>query len=42
MAAHPPIMVEFEDYANVRIFGVLVGYTRIFKADPLRKIKKGF
>lgn len=40
--AHPPIMAEFEDYPNMRIFGVPVGYTRIFKADPLKKIKKGF
>lgn len=39
---HPPIMAEFEDYPNMRIFGVPVGYTRIFKADPLRRIKKGF
>lgn len=28
--SHPPIMAEFEDYANVRIFGVLMGYTSIF------------
>jgi repressor LexA len=39
---HPPIMVEFEDYANVRIFGVPVGYTRIYKPDIAGKIKKGF
>ena len=39
---HPPIMAESEDYPNMRIFGVPVGYTRIFKADPLRRIKKGF
>ena len=42
MAAHPPIMVEFEDYANVRIFGVPVGYTRIYKPSITGKIKKGF
>ena len=40
--AHPPIMVEFEDYANVRIFGVPVGYTRIFKPGIDGKIRKGF
>jgi repressor LexA len=41
--SHPPIMAEFEDYdGNVRIFGVPVGYTRIYKSDPLKKIKKGF
>lgn len=38
--AHPPIMAEFEDYANVRIFGVPVGYTRIYKKEA--KVKKGF
>ena len=37
--AHPPIMVEFEDYANVRIFGVPVGYTRIFKPTIDGKIR---
>lgn len=41
--AYTPIMAEFEDYdGNVRIFGVPVGYTRIYKPDPLKKIKKGF
>lgn len=41
--AHPPIMAEFEDYdGNVRILGVPIGYTRIYKPDPLKKIKKGF
>ena len=42
MATHPPIMVEFEDYANVRIFGVPVGYTRIYKPTIDGKIRKGF
>ena len=42
MAAHPPIMVEFEDYTNVRIFGVPVGYTRIYKPTIEGKIRKGF
>lgn len=36
--AHAPIMAEFEDYNNVRIFGVPVGFTRMYKkaAKPLR------
>lgn len=38
--AHPPIMAEFEDYPNMRIFGVPVGYTRLYKPDPLKKIEK--
>jgi repressor LexA len=42
METHPPIMVEFEDYANVRIFGVPVGYTRIYKPTLDGKIRKGF
>ena len=42
MAVHPPIMVEFEDYDVVRIFGVPVGYTRIYKPSITGKIKKGF
>lgn len=40
--AHPPLLVEFADYNRVRVFGVPVGYTRIYKSDPLKKIKKGF
>jgi repressor LexA len=40
--AHPPLLVEFADYDRVRVFGVPVGFTRIYKSDPLRKIKKGF
>lgn len=42
MATHPPIMVEFEDYPNMRIFGVPVGYTRIYRVDPLSKVRRGF
>ena len=40
--AHPPLLVEFADYDRVRIFGVPVGFTRIYKSDPMKKIKKGF
>lgn len=29
--AYPPILAEYEDYSNVRIFGVPVGFTRIYK-----------
>ncbi|MBQ1788824.1 MAG: LexA family transcriptional regulator [Oscillospiraceae bacterium] len=42
MATHPPLMVEFADYENVRIFGVPVGYTRIYKPGIAGKIRKGF
>lgn len=42
MATHPPIMAEFADYNNVRIFGVPVGFTRMFRPEPLAKVKKGF
>jgi repressor LexA len=41
--AYPPIMAEFEDYdGKITIFGVPVGFTRIYKPDPLKKVKKGF
>lgn len=40
MAAYPPIMIEFEDYANVRIFGVPVGFTRMYRQTPKLKIWK--
>lgn len=41
--AHAPRMVEFDDYVNVRVFGVPVGYTRMFarRGDPLAKVRKG-
>lgn len=37
-----PMQIEFEDYNNVRIFGVPVGFTRMFKPEQLAKVKKGF
>lgn len=40
--AHMPIQVEYEDYDNVRIFGVPVGFTRIYKPSISGKVKKGF
>lgn len=41
--AYPPIMAEFEDYdGKITIFGVPVGYTRIYKPSIEGKIKKGF
>jgi SOS-response transcriptional repressor LexA/DNA-binding XRE family transcriptional regulator len=40
--AYAPMNIEFEDYANVRIFGVPVGYTRIYKPAISGKIRKGF
>lgn len=40
--AYAPMNIEFEDYANVRIFGVPVGYTRIYKPTIAGKIRKGF
>ena len=30
-SACPPVMAEFEDYTNIRIFGVPVGFTRIYR-----------
>lgn len=38
--AHPPIMVSFDDYAVVRVFGVPVGFTRIYRSKGNRKGKK--
>lgn len=35
----PPVMAEFSDYNNVRVFGVPVGYTRIYNRPA--KIRKG-
>lgn len=40
-SAYSPIIAEFEDYTNMRIFGVPVGYTRIYKNRIEGKIKKG-
>lgn len=39
---YPPMNIEFDDYTNVRIFGVPVGYTRIYKPSIEGKIRKGF
>ena len=40
--SYAPMQIEFEDYACVRIFGVPVGYTRIYKSGIEGKIRKGF
>ena len=40
--AYAPMNIEFEDYNNIRIFGVPVGYTRIYKPTFDGKIRKGF
>lgn len=37
-----PMQIEFEDYSRVRIFGVPVGFTRMFKKDAMSKLKHGF
>ena len=41
-ASYRPMQIEFEDYAVVRVFGVPVGYTRIYKKGIDAKIRKGF
>lgn len=40
-ASYRPMQIEFEDYAVVRVFGVPVGYTRIYKKGIEGKIRKG-
>lgn len=37
--ASPPVMAEYADYDKIRVFGVPVGYTRIYKQKA--KFKKG-
>ena len=37
-----PILIEAADHEYLRIYGVPVGYTRLYKKDALKKIKKGF
>lgn len=37
-----PMQVEFEDYSRVRIFGVPVGFTRMFNPVTTAKVRKGF
>lgn len=39
---YPPIMATGEDYPNLRVFGVPVGYTRLYRARPLKGVRKGF
>lgn len=38
---YKPLRVSVEDYPNLRIFGVPVGFTRMYKNDPLRMVRKG-
>lgn len=39
---YPPIRAHGDEYDYIAIYGVPVGYTRIYKPDPKKKIKKGF
>ena len=38
----PRIVVKGNEHEYIGIYGVPVGYTRIYKPDPLKRIKKGF
>lgn len=40
--AYGPIRATFDQYDVIRIFGIPVGLTRMFKPDPSTKIRKGF
>lgn len=37
--ASPPVMADYADYDKIRVFGVPVGYTRVYKQKA--KVKKG-
>lgn len=39
---YAPIRATVEDYPNLRVFGVPVGFTRMYREDPLGMIHKGF
>lgn len=39
---YAPIRATVEDYPSLRIFGVPVGYTRMFRAEAAEKVRKGF
>ncbi|MBO5917371.1 MAG: helix-turn-helix domain-containing protein [Oscillospiraceae bacterium] len=38
--AHMPFQIEYEDYARVRVFGVPVGFTRIFRSRTGGRIQR--
>lgn len=40
--AYGPIRATFDEYNVIRIFGIPVGLTRMFKPDLSNKIRKGF
>lgn len=39
---YPPIRAHSDEYTYIAIYGVPVGFTRMYKADSLGKIHKGF
>jgi repressor LexA len=39
---YKPLHASMDDYPNLRIFGVPVGFTRMYKKDPLQMVRKGF
>lgn len=38
---YPPMMIDANEHDYIAVYGVPVGYTRIYRPDP-KKIKKGF
>ena len=39
---YKPMHVRFSEHDYIAIFGIPVGYTRMFRVDPLAGVKKGF
>ena len=38
---YAPMMIEASEHDYIAIYGVPVGFTRIYRPDPLKKLKKG-
>lgn len=38
---YPPMVIDAADHDYIAIYGVPVGYTRIYRKDPLKNLKKG-
>ncbi|MBQ8087391.1 MAG: helix-turn-helix domain-containing protein [Clostridia bacterium] len=39
--AYPPMQFRYRDYEQIRIFGVVVGFMRMYRSDPLKGVTKG-
>ena len=39
---YPPMLMRWAEHEHMRVLGVVTGYLRMYRTDPLRGVQKGF